>query len=164
MRGASKDASQKSMRRFSEAFQKTAPGPCERALRQLVKSDSIANFCRAISRGQGETMSVQKSRTAKKTSQAKSNGKEQGGNKTRPQSLSYESAKTGIVRADVMGVAIDEIYRKAASGEAVAPSLQANTMLNAVGKMLALENLKLRAGHLARTTNDGIKERFFLEG
>lgn len=45
-----------------------------------------------------------------------------------------------------MTFAINEVYCKAASGEGVAPSQQAGTMLNAIGKMLCLEGLKLRAG------------------
>jgi hypothetical protein len=45
-----------------------------------------------------------------------------------------------------MGEAIDEVYRKAASGYGVSPSTQAHTMLNAIGKMLSLEGLKLKAG------------------
>lgn len=60
-----------------------------------------------------------------------------------------------------MAVAIDEIYRRAGSGDGVSLSQQANVMLNAVGKMLALENLKMRAGHYAKT--NGSTERFFLE-
>jgi hypothetical protein len=45
-----------------------------------------------------------------------------------------------------MAFAIDEVYRKAASGDGVSPSTQAHTMLNAIGKMLSLEGLKLKAG------------------
>jgi len=59
-----------------------------------------------------------------------------------------------------MSLAIDEIYRSAANGNCSTPSQQAHVMLNAVGKMLALENLKLRAGIVAEKR--GVGPEFFL--
>lgn len=60
-----------------------------------------------------------------------------------------------------MALAIDEIYRTSATGKGVAPSSQAKIMLSAIGKMLSLENLKMRAGYYKRDSNEG---QFFLEG
>jgi hypothetical protein len=94
----------------------------------------------------GETMPDQKSRTVKKNAKTATNGAGAGSSHTRHESPSYTSAKTGIARADHMTLAINEVYCKAASGEGVSPSQQAHTMLNAIGKMLCLEGLKLRAG------------------
>lgn len=106
-------------------------------------------------------MSIQKGRTAKKVAKVKPNGKEHGGDQSRHGSLSYASAATGIGRADYMAIAIDEIYRKAGGGEGVSVSQQASVMLNAIGKMLCLEGLKLRAGQVSKS--NGSTERFFLE-
>lgn len=61
-----------------------------------------------------------------------------------------------------MVLAIDEIYRTAASGRSTTPAKQANTMLSAIGKMLALENLRLRAGQYADKRGGGNGQTFFL--
>lgn len=105
-------------------------------------------------------MSLQKGRTAKKDAKSKSNGKKSGSDNSRLGIVSFASAKTGIARSDLMAIGIDEIYRNAAGGGGVSPSTQANVMLNAIGKMLTLEALKLRAGQLAKA--NGASVRFFL--
>lgn len=58
-----------------------------------------------------------------------------------------------------MTFAINEVYCAAASGEGVSPNQQAHTMLNAIGKMLSLEGLKLKAGVTKSRVN---KRNFFL--
>ena len=64
-----------------------------------------------------------------------------------PAAIRYDTSAGGIGNSGQVANAISEIYAKIASGKIeLAPSTQASLMLNAIGKRLALENLKVRVG------------------